>query len=61
MALLLALDLTHTHNPASKFEILNSQVHSLKIHLVEVLLELERVRRIKSGSAVKIKKENKKD
>ena len=37
------------------------QVHSLKIHLVEVLLELERVRRIKSGSAIIIKRENKKE
>ena len=51
----------HTHSQSSiqvrKFEF---QVRSLKIHLVEVLLELERVRRIKSGSAVKIKTEIKK-
>ena len=45
----------HTH---SQYSI---QVRSFKIHLVEVLLELERVRRIKSGSAVKIKREIKKD
>ena len=59
--LLLALGLTHTHNLASKFEILNPDVCSLKIHLVEVLLELGKVREIKSGSTIKIERENKKD
>jgi hypothetical protein len=56
--LLLALDLNHIHNPASQVRNTKFQFNSLKIHLEEVLLELERVRRIKSGSAVKIKREN---
>jgi hypothetical protein len=47
-------------NPASQVQNSNAQFCSLEIHLEEVLLELERVRRIKSGSAVKIKREIKK-
>ena len=58
--LLLALSLNHNYNLAIQVQHSNPQFHSLEIHLEEVLLELERLRRIKSGSVVKIKSEIKK-
>jgi hypothetical protein len=59
--LLLAHGLNHSYNPSSQVRNSNFQFCILKIHLEEVLLEFRRVRRIKSGSVVKIKRENKKD
>jgi hypothetical protein len=58
--LLLALGLNHSCNPASQVQNSKFQFRSLKIHLEEMLLELERVRRIKSGSTIKNKREIKK-
>jgi len=57
--LLLALGLTHTHNPASKYKILNSKF-VVKIHLIEVLLGLGKLRKSKSGRAIKNLKKSEK-
>jgi len=53
--LLLALSLTHTHNPASKFKISNSQFCSLEIKLIEVLLELGKLRKSRVEVLLKLR------